>query len=150
MGVGNICNRRIPIAEGGASVLAAAKSMQAFDVPILVVVEEKDGRRVAVGIVTDRELARNVVARGADPLQLTVKDVMRGDPCFVREADDVYETACWMHRNRLKEAIVHDEAGGLAGLVTLEQLIDSLAGEITGVAELPASEADPRNRVPLH
>jgi signal-transduction protein with cAMP-binding, CBS, and nucleotidyltransferase domain len=150
MGIGNICNRRIPIAEGGTSVLAAAKCMQAFDAPILVVVDEKEGKRVAVGIVTERELARNVVAQGMDPSRLALKDVMRVDPGFVNEADDVYETACWMHRNRLKEAIVHDDAGGLAGLVTLEQLIDNLAGEIAGAAELPASDQGPPGHISLH
>ena len=150
MGVGDVCNRRIPIAECGTSVLAAAKSMQAFDAPILVVVDQKDGRRVAVGIVTEREFTRNVVACRADPLRIAVRDVMRVDPGFVNEADDVYETACWMHRNHLREAIVHDEAGGLVGLVTIEQLIDRLAREVAGVAELPANEAGPAGHIPLH
>lgn len=150
MSIGSICNRRIPITEGGTSVLAAAKSMQALGESILVVTDMKDGRRVAVGIVTEHEFAQNVVACRADPLRLAVKDVMRANPCFVKEADDVYETACWMHRNRLREAIVHDESGGLVGLVTIEQLIDSLAGEIAGVAELPAAEAGAPSRIPLH
>lgn len=150
MGIGEICNRRIPIAERGTSVRAAAKSMQAYDVPILVVVDEKDGRRMAVGIVTEHEFVRYVVACRADASRLCVEDVMRVDPGFVNEADDVYETACWMHRNRLRVAIVHDEAGGLAGLVTIEQLIDNLVGELAGVAELPASVAGPRSRIPLH
>ena len=150
MGIGEICNRRIPIAERGTSVRAAAKCMQAYDVPILVVVDQKDGKRLAVGIVTEHEFVRYVVACRADPSRLCVEDVMRSNPVFVNEADDVYTTACWMHRNRLREAIVHNEAGTLVGVVTIEQLIDSLAGEVAGVAELPANQAGLSTRMPLH
>ena len=150
MSVGNICNRRIPIAQRGTSVRAAAKCMMAHDVPIVVVVDERDGKRMAVGIVTEHEFVRYVVACRADASRLCVEDVMRADPVFVNEGDGVYETACWMHRHHLREAIVHDEAGSLVGLVTIDQLIDSLAGEIAGDAKLPAAEEGPRARVPLH
>lgn len=136
--------------SGGASVLAAAKSMQMLDEPVLVVIDEKDGKRVAVGIVTEREIARNVVARGADPSQLALRDVMRQNLCFVNEADDVFETACWMHRNHLREAVVHDETGGLVGLVTIEQLIDNLAGDLIDFTEPAGAEASPAGHIPLH
>lgn len=40
MSVGAVCNRRIPTAAEHTSVLAAARSMQAHDERVLVVVDE--------------------------------------------------------------------------------------------------------------
>ena len=36
MDIGGVCNRRVPMAAVGTSVLAAAKSMQMLDEPVLV------------------------------------------------------------------------------------------------------------------
>lgn len=148
MSIGAICNRQIPIATSGTSVLVAVQSMQAFDEPVLIVTDERGGR--PVGIVTEHELARNVVACRADPSRLALKDVMRASLGFVNETDSVFETASWMHRNRLREAIVHDNAGVLVGIVTMERLIDSLAGGIIDVSGPDMTEAHPAGRVFVH
>jgi signal-transduction protein with cAMP-binding, CBS, and nucleotidyltransferase domain len=129
MNVGAACNRRIAMAEKSTSVFAAAKSMSAFDERMLVVTEKRNGALAAVGIVTDHELVAKVVALRADPLKLTVQDVMRRDHAFVMDTDGVPETIAWMRRNMLNEAIVHEKGGGVIGIVTLDGLADSLAGE---------------------
>lgn len=149
MSIGAICNRRIPTAGDHTSVLAAAQCMQACDERVLVVVDEREGRRRAVGIVTEHELA-SVIARGADPARLALKDIMRTDPGFVTEADDVFGTACWMQQNRLREAIVHDGTGRLAGLVTLDRLIEALAGNFLAAAGPEFEEPGAAGPVALH
>ncbi|MBI3043813.1 MAG: CBS domain-containing protein [Betaproteobacteria bacterium] len=150
MSVGAICNRLIPTAAKSTSVRDAAKCMRAFDEPVVVVVDEREGKRVAVGIVTEHEVAQSVVACGADPSQVALQDVMRANPGFVNEADDLLETAFWMHRNRLREAIVHDESGALVGLVTIERLIETLAGDLIGLAEPGVDEAPADRPHALH
>lgn len=150
MNVGAICNRLVPTASMSTSVVAAAQCMQGLDERILVVIDCGAGRRPALGIVTERELAA-IIAREDDPSRLELKDIMRVDPGFVTDTAGVLETARWMHRNRLREAIVHDEAGRLAGVVTLDQLVERLAGEMIASAALPATDApiEPRRRA-LH
>lgn len=149
MSVGEVCNRRIAVAADHTSVLAAAKSMRAHDERMLVVIDESDGRRLAVGIVTEHELA-GVVTRETDPSRLALKDIMRTDPGFVTEADDIFATACWMRRYRLREAIVHDDSGRLAGIVTIDQLIESLAGDLFGTTAPALDELPLSARVALH
>ena len=149
MSIGAICNRKIAVAADHTSVLAAAKSMRANDERVLVVIDESEGRRLAVGLVTEHELA-GVITRETDLSRLALKDIMRTDPGFVTEADDVFGTACWMHQHRLREAIVHDEAGRLAGIVTIDQLIDSLAGDLFGSAASAPEELLLSGRIALH
>lgn len=139
MSVGAVCNRNVMIAAVSTSAVGAAQCMERYDERILVVIDERADKCRAVGIVTDRELT-GVIAREADPARVTLKEIMRADPGFVTDTADVFETACWMRRNGLREAIVHDEAGRLTGVVTLDQLVESLVEEIVGSAALSPDE----------
>src|SRR6185436_17189187 len=132
-----------------APVLTAAKSMHSFGERLLVVVDERAGRRVAVSIVTEHELV-GVMAQGEDPAQLTVKDIMRPYPPSIGEADDVLETLCWMRRNHLRDVIVHSEGGALLGMVSLDQLADSVAGELSDVAAHAPEDSGALVRRSLH
>jgi len=67
MQAGEICNREVIVVERGVSVRKAASLMRQYHVGDLVVVEERAGTRVPVGILTDRDIAIVVVAMGVDP-----------------------------------------------------------------------------------
>ena len=133
MSIGEICDRRVPAAPAATTVLEAVKSMHAFGDRLLVVTDERAGKRIAVGVVTERELL-GVMAQGEDPSRLTVKDIMCPCPAFVTEGDDELDTLCWMHRHHLRDVIVHGTGGTLLGTVSLDQLADSVAGELSDVA----------------
>ena len=130
MSIGEICDRRVPAAPAATTVLEAVKSMHSFGDRLLVVTDERGGRRVAVGIVTERELL-GVMAQGQNPALLTVEDIMCPCPAFVTEGDDVLDTLCWMHRHHLRDVIVHGKGGTLLGTVSLDQLADNVAGELS-------------------
>ncbi|HET7273877.1 MAG TPA: hemolysin family protein [Longimicrobiaceae bacterium] len=77
-----------------------------------------------VGILLARDLWR------ADREGLTeVQSIMR-PPIFVPESKAVEALIPEMRHQRIKMAIVLDEFGGTAGLVTLEDLIEEIIGEI--------------------
>lgn len=61
--------------------------------------------------------------------ELILKDFMR-QPYFVPETKMVNELLRDFQRNRIHMAIVVDEYGGTAGLVTMEDLIEEIVGEI--------------------
>jgi predicted transcriptional regulator len=148
MSIGEICDRRIPTAPAATTVLAAVRSMHTFGDRMLVVVDERGGKRVAVGVVTDHEVL-GVVAEGGDPSQTTVRDIMCPRPAFVSENDDVLDTLCWVHRHHLRDVIVHGKGGALLGTVSLNQLADSAASELSEVA-LPWPEDQAQGRNALH
>jgi len=133
MSIGEICDRRIPTVPATTTVLAAAASMHSFGDRLLVITGERGGRRVAVGVVTEHELV-GVMVNGEDPSRVSVGEIMVPYPAFVGEGDDVRDTLCWMRRNGLRDVIVHDKSGVPLGTVSLDQLADSVAGELSEVA----------------
>ncbi len=63
MPVGEICNREVVFAARTTTIVEAAQLMRRYHVGDLVVVDEVEGRRVPVGMVTDRDLVVEVLAR---------------------------------------------------------------------------------------
>jgi CBS domain containing-hemolysin-like protein len=82
-----------------------------------------------VGVVYLKDMAR----RGQDPERVrttTVEEVMRA-VTYVPESKPVDELLREMQAARSHIAIVIDEYGGTAGLVTIEDILEEIVGEIT-------------------
>ena len=88
-----------------------------------------------IGLVYVKDLIRAELDGAADK---AVDGVMRSAH-FVPETKKVAELLGEMQQNKFHMAIVVDEYGGVAGLVTLEDLIEELVGEI--VDEYDVEEA---------
>ncbi|MDA8128814.1 MAG: CBS domain-containing protein [Betaproteobacteria bacterium] len=140
MSAGELCNRRVAIAEKMLSVADAARLMRRLHVGDLVVIEERDGRRQPVGIVTDRDIVVEVVAAGVNPEALTIGDIMGPELATVRENEELFETLRYMRDKGVRRMPVVDQAGGLVGILTLDDLLGLLAEEMTGLARLVSHE----------
>ncbi|NEK59511.1 HlyC/CorC family transporter [Geodermatophilus sabuli] len=93
-----------------------------------------------VGVVYLKDLIRR--AQGADPRNgPRVEELMR-PPTFVPESKPVDELLRDMQAQRIHIAIVVDEYGGFAGLVTIEDILEEIVGEI-------ADEHDAVQRPPV-
>lgn len=140
MAVGEICNREVVIAEKMLSVVDAAQLMRRHHVGDLVVVEEKDGRKHPVGIVTDRDIVVEVVAAGVNPDTLKVGDIMGPEVATVRESEGLFEALRYMRGKGVRRMPVVDREGGLVGILTLDDLLGLLAEEMTELAKLVSHE----------
>jgi CBS domain-containing protein len=80
MKVDMICQRAVITIHKSASVLEAARRMREHHVGDLVVVETKEGSRVPVGILTDRDLVVQVLAMEVAEIEnLQVGDLLTDD-----------------------------------------------------------------------
>lgn len=79
-----------------------------------------------VGVVHAKDLLP-VLRR--EPRAFDIKQVMR-EAYFIPETKDVDELLAEFKRGKLQMAIVRDEYGGTAGLVTVEDLLEEIVGEI--------------------
>ena len=136
MAIGEICSRDVVFAATGTSVRTAAQLMREFHVGTLVVVEERDGRRMPRGIITDRDIAVAVVAKGLDPDQLSVDEIMDPDLVSAKQTDGVSETMELMHAKGVRRVPVVDERGALVGIVSADDFVDLLAEELTALARM--------------
>ena len=140
MSVGELCNREVVIAEKALPVTEAARLMRSHHVGDLVVVEEKGGRKHPVGIVTDRDIVVEVVAAGVNPESLKVGDIMGPEVATVRESEGLYEALRYMRDKGVRRMPVVDSAGGLVGILTLDDLLGLLAEEMMELAKLVSHE----------
>jgi len=138
--IGEICNREVVFARANESVLSAALLMREHHVGSLVVIEESAGRRVPIGILTDRDIAVGIVALGLDPEATLVGAVMSPEVVVEREDAGVAETVALMRQKGLRRLPVVDRAGGLVGLIAADDLLELLAEEMSGLAAIVARE----------
>jgi len=96
-----------------------------------------------LGVVFSKDLMKAEREGHAD---MSVSEIMR-EAHFVPETKPVSEMMREMQASKLHQSIVVDEYGGTAGLVTLEDLLEELVGEIEDeydVEEAPIERIDER------
>lgn len=140
MSIGEICNRETVITTKDGSIIQAAQLMREQHVGDLVVVEESAGRRIPVGILTDRDLVIEILAKEVAMDAVTVGDVMSGELLTARESDGLYETLQRMRAKGVRRVPVVDTGGALVGIVSADDLLDLLADELTALARLLSRE----------
>jgi len=91
-----------------------------------------------VGIVHVKDTLQSIRAGGARPIAELVREAY-----FVPEAKKVSELLREFQRRHLWMAIVVDEYGGVSGLVTVEDLLEEIVGEISDEHEDEREEVTP-------
>lgn len=140
MPISEICNREVIIAERDESALEAAKLMRQHNVGTVVVVEQRNGIRVPVGIVTDRDLVVEIVAAEVDPTLIRISDIMARELVMVKGSCGVFEGIQYMRSKGVRRTPVVDEDSSLLGIVTLDDLLGLLAEELGALAKLVEHE----------
>jgi CBS domain containing-hemolysin-like protein len=91
------------------------------------------------GIAYTKDLIRTVrTGNGADPVRVHLRVAH-----FVPETKRVSDLMREMQADKFHQAVVVDEYGGTAGLVTLEDLIEELVGEIVDEFDVEEPLAEP-------
>jgi CBS domain-containing protein len=145
--IGEICSREVVFAGRDDSVAAAARLMREKHVGCLVVVEKRDGSRVPVGLLTDRDITVAVVAPRLDAEAILVGDVMSAELLSVQEDAGIAETVELMRVRGIRRLPVTDAAGTLVGLVAADDILALLAEEIVGLAGMIAREEKRERKV---
>ncbi len=113
--------------ESGKSVpQALALALRSGFSRIPVIGENVDD---VVGVAYLKDLVRR--GQDADRAKVTRVDEVMRKPVFVPESKPVDELLREMQVHRTHIAVVIDEYGGTAGLVTIEDIIEEIVGEIT-------------------
>jgi CBS domain-containing protein len=136
MRVGEFCNRDVVIVDKDAQVLEAAQLMRTHHVGDLVVIEERVGKRIPVGIITDRDIVIEVVAKNITLDAVSIGDVMSFELTTVSEDDDIFDTVKLMRTKGVRRVPVVDKQGALAGILAVDDLLgllEEFVGDVTGV-----------------
>src|SRR5262245_20577836 len=121
--------REVKVVSPDESVQAAAQRMEQSDCGILPVAENDR----LVGMVSDRDITLRAVARGVDPKQCKVREVMSPDVKYVYEDELVEDAARNMKRLQVRRLPVLNREKRLVGIVSL--------GDVSTRRPGPAGEA---------
>jgi len=135
MTIGALCTKEVVTVPRNATVEEAAASMRVHHVGDMIVVDTP-GSRVPVGIITDRDVAIEVVGQGLTPAKVTVGSVMSGPLLSLREEEGMLEALSRMASRGVRRAPVLDRDGHLAGLVSVDDLVPLLAQELAEISAL--------------
>lgn len=140
MPIGELCNREVVFATRTTSIVEAAQLMRRYHVGDLVVVEEINNKRMPVGIVTDRDIVIEVIAR-SHPLQdCTVDKIMSSQLVSVPETEGVIETIKLMRNHAVRRIPVVNNDGILVGIISADDVLDLLAEELSELAKVAPRE----------
>jgi len=147
MTLGTICKRNVVVAPRNEMVVDTARRMRMLHVGTVVIVEERQGKHMPVGILTDRDIVLSIVASDAEHLPfLPVGDAMSDNLLTAYEDTSLTDGLRLMQERGVRRLPVVDHAGTLVGIVTADDVIRFLAEELGQVAKLINQEEQVERR----
>lgn len=136
MHIGTICTRHVVTIDAQRSLTEAASLMRAQHVGTLVVTCLTARGTEVCGIVTDRDLVVDALAR--DPLEtdIHVADLARTDLTMISENADLDDAVTAMHENGVRRLLVSNSDDRLCGLLSIDDVIQAFADQIAGLAKI--------------
>ncbi len=99
----------------------------------------KDDPDNIIGVLHSKDLMRALAKRSAEPNTLNIEKIM-STPWFVPETTTLREQLNAFIARRSHFALVVDEYGTLQGLVTLEDILEEIVGDISDEHDMPAPQ----------
>ena len=119
-----------------ASIASAAQLMREKHVGDLIVIDNAEEEREPIGMITDRDIVIEVVARGRDPQTVKVRDIMARHVVIAGSDEDVDTALERMRTQGVRRLPIVDFKGFLLGIVTLDDLLKAHADEGIALAEV--------------
>ncbi len=117
--VGDISKKTLVTLEEGASVASATKMMAERDIGSVIVTRDK----VPVGIVTERDLVKKILAPGRDQESTRVSEIMTPHPITIEDDRTVSEAIDLMSRKKIRRMLV-TRNGEITGIFTQRDILN--------------------------
>src|SRR6266498_6146258 len=120
-----------------------------YDCGEIPVIEDEE-TKLPIGVITDRDIVCRTVARGFNPLDLTVADCM-SKPCVTVTPDmSIEQCSRIMEENQIRRVPVVDASGCCCGIVALADIAlhakKGVAGEVVKEVSEPTAAASAAGR----
>ncbi|MFO1288010.1 MAG: CBS domain-containing protein [Rubrivivax sp.] len=153
MTVASLCSREIVSVDHAEPLPLAARLMREHHVGTVVVTEERGDGVHVVGIVTDRDLVIEGLARGAAACTMQVGALVGGGPIVsVAEQADIGEAIALMQGSGVRRLLGRDAEGHLLGVISFDDLLRVCGAQLAALAQVPGrgrrQEADAARDLP--
>ena len=136
MMLSSLCTLDPVCCQRSTTAREAAVLMREHHLGDLVVVDDIDEDRVVVGVITDRDLAVDVMARGLDPAKTAVGSLMRTPVVLARDSEEVSVALSRMQVQGVRRLPVVDAHEKVVGVITLDDLLALNAANAAAIAEI--------------
>lgn len=123
-----------------STIEKAAEMMRKYHVGALVVMGEPPDENKIVGFLTDRDIVMQAVAEGYAPEEITVGEVMTPEVASIAEDSDLHAALETMRVAGVRRLLVTKPEGGIAGILSVDDVVDALAADLSSLAGLMKSE----------
>ena len=130
------CTPEVVCCRGSTTALEAARLMRQKHVGDLVVVDDPDDERVPLGMVTDRDIVVEVLAKGLDPSTTSVASITRAPVVIALDTEDTSQVLERMRAHGVRRIPVVDRDGAAIGIIALDDLLRLLVAEMNALFEV--------------
>jgi len=109
--------KKVIVIPYGKNMQDVAKLMKKNEIGSVVVVDDMTNKR-AKGIITERDIVHNVIAKGKDPYKTLVEEVMSKPLRVIKPDTSIEDAAKAMRENKIKRLPVVDEENELVGIIS--------------------------------
>jgi CBS domain-containing protein len=141
MNVGQIASKQVVTVPLSASLEEVAEAMLKCGIGAIVVTDSVNGHAKVAGIITDRDIVRARLGRSSALSALHVADVMTRTPLVLDAEDSIANAIRHLQARCVRRAPVIDRDGRLLGLISTDDLLGEVAGELSGLAQIVAKQS---------
>lgn len=135
----SIVREEVVSTSSDTTLADVAELMDEENVGSVVIVDDDTPQ----GIVTDRDITINVVARGEDPTTVTAADVMSEDLVTVETDSGIFDVLRTMKESNVRRIPATDADGNLAGIVAFDDFVILLGRELKLLGDVIEAEIPP-------
>ena len=127
--------------DESAPLIDAAKMMREKGVGDILIVRMSGREARPVGLITDRDIVVHAIACDLKPDEVTVADLLTRRPVMVDADADLAEITAAMKQHGVRRLLVTRDCE-IAGVVTLDNVIDAMAGMMNNLSETLTRQLD--------
>jgi len=142
----DFCTPDVVCCGPATTVQMAAVLMRQHHTGDLVVVDDIEQDKVPLGILTDRDIVVEVLAKDLDPAITTVRSILRTPVVIAHENEDVSEALERMRVHGVRRLPVVANSGKLAGIVTLDDILKLISTDIGTLVDIVTREQGREHR----
>lgn len=127
-------NPKMTTVESNLTIQDAAQAMTESKVDSILVFENNK----IIGIVTEKDILYDIVAKGLDPTKITLKQIAKSPIITISKTSPVRDALDLMKKNDIRRLVVMDKRP--IGLITQKMVCGNLEGHDLLLPELEASD----------
>jgi predicted transcriptional regulator len=134
--VEQVCVHTVVTIQHDLPIVQCAKIMHDEQVGSLIITEVRDGLRLPIGILTDRDITIKVLAFALDPQVFTARDIMAQPLVTARMDESLVSVLTRMQLHGVRRVPVVSQAGALLGILEADDIWEIFAEEVDSLERI--------------